>query len=293
MKILDKVRCTVRYIEENLGEKLDLSTISAAADLSPYHLHRLFAGATGITIHEYLRRRRLTEAARQMMTTDQPIIEAAIEAGYESQQAFSRVFREIYKLPPAQFRRTARFYPLQLPYDFDHIDETQCIDSKSARPQISFAEEKDINDWMRLVRLVIDGYPLLDEKEHALSLKNAIHRRHALIARTEDIAVGIMIISSVPGEIHFLGIHPLFRNMGIAQLLLGSMFGDFAADFDAISITTYRNADKADTGHRHTLKSLGFIESQLLTELGYPTQRFLLPRCLWEKRQCLMQSISA
>ena len=44
-----------------------------------------------------------------------------------------------------------------------------------------------------------------------------------------------------------------------------------------ISMTTYREDDKADTGHRDILKQLGFAERELLIEFGYPTQRFVLP----------------
>ena len=40
-------------------------------------------------------------------------------------------------------------------------------------------------------------------------------------------------------------------------------------------MTTYREGDKADTGHRDLLKSLGFAERELLIEYGYPTQRFV------------------
>ena len=42
-------------------------------------------------------------------------------------------------------------------------------------------------------------------------------------------------------------------------------------------MTTYREDDKADTGHRDLLKQLGFAERELLVEFGYPTQRFVLP----------------
>ena len=43
------------------------------------------------------------------------------------------------------------------------------------------------------------------------------------------------------------------------------------------ALTTYREGDKADTGHREILKQLGFAERELLIEFGYPTQRFVLP----------------
>ncbi len=45
-----------------------------------------------------------------------------------------------------------------------------------------------------------------------------------------------------------------------------------------ISITTYRAGDKADTGYRKVIQELGFAEAELLTEFGYPTQRFVLPK---------------
>ena len=44
-----------------------------------------------------------------------------------------------------------------------------------------------------------------------------------------------------------------------------------------ICTTTFREGDKADTGHRDLLKQLGFAERELLMEFGYPTQRFVLP----------------
>ena len=41
-------------------------------------------------------------------------------------------------------------------------------------------------------------------------------------------------------------------------------------------MTTYREGDRADTGHRALLKNLGFAEKELLIEYGYPTQRFAI-----------------
>lgn len=43
-----------------------------------------------------------------------------------------------------------------------------------------------------------------------------------------------------------------------------------------ISITTYREGDRADTGHREAILDMGFAEAELLVEFGYPTQRFVL-----------------
>ena len=43
-----------------------------------------------------------------------------------------------------------------------------------------------------------------------------------------------------------------------------------------VSITTYQEGDKADTGYRDEIKELGFAEAELLVEYGYPTQRFVM-----------------
>ena len=65
----------IDYIEDHLDGKLDLETIAQAVHYSKYHLHRQFTGALGITIHDYVLRRQLTEAAKLLVFSDKPIIE--------------------------------------------------------------------------------------------------------------------------------------------------------------------------------------------------------------------------
>ena len=63
--------------------------------------------------------------------------------------------------------------------------------------------------------------------------------------------------------------------MGIAKTFLDKLMLDILPDRE-ISVTTFRNGDRADTGHRKALQKLGFAERELLVEFGYPTQRFVL-----------------
>ncbi|WP_374042203.1 hypothetical protein [uncultured Oscillibacter sp.] len=85
-----------------------------------------------------------------------------------------------------------------------------------------------------------------------------------------------MAFSSQLGCIDFLGINPQYRKQGIHKLFLDALM-DIYLPGQEISMTTYREDDKADTGHRDILKQLGFAERELLIEFGYPTQRFVLP----------------
>ncbi len=74
-----------------------------------------------------------------------------------------------------------------------------------------------------------------------------------------------------------MGTHPLYRKKGIPKAFLDKVMQELAAGKE-ISITTYREGDRADTGHRREIKNLGFAEAELLVEFGYPTQRFILPK---------------
>ena len=83
-KNIQNITAVIEYIEAHLTEKLDLDTIADAVHYSKYHLHRMFADMTGLTAHDYIQRRRLTEAAKLLVFSDKPVMEIALLAGYES-----------------------------------------------------------------------------------------------------------------------------------------------------------------------------------------------------------------
>lgn len=262
----------IRYIENNLDNKLDLETVATALHYSKYHLHRIFTKIVGLTIHEYVQRRQLTEAAKLLVFSKRPIIEIALISGYESQQAFTSIFKAMYKMTPADFRIAEEFYPLQLEI---HLSK-EPIKMDFTKDDIQFATIKDINDWMELVHLTVDGYPCLDEDDYIEKLTFYMADKRALILRDEGMAIGIMGFSAEAGSIDFLAVHPQYRSLGIEKVFLDKLVDELLAGKE-ISLTTYREGDKADTGYREEYLRLGFAERELLTEYGYPTQRFVLP----------------
>jgi AraC-like DNA-binding protein len=271
-KIVINIETVIDYIETHLDGKLDLEQVSEAVHYSKYHLHRMFTGTVGMTIHDYVQRRQLTEAAKLLVFSDKPIIEVAFICGYESQQAFSSAFKSMYKIPPAEYRDNRAFYPLQLRFAL-HRNTTN---KDFAKDDICFAERADIPAWMDLMRLVIDGYPVMNEADYLSEITKSIDEKRALILRDGNILIGAMAFSNHSGCIDFLGIHPQYRKHGIHKLFLDALL-DIYLPGQEISMTTYREGDKADTGHRNLLKQLGFAERELLIEFGYPTQRFVLP----------------
>lgn len=264
----------LQYIEANLSGKLDLDMIAAALHYSKYHLHRIFTKTTGLTIHDYVGRRQLTEAAKLLVFSKKPIIEIALISGYESQQAFTDIFKAMYKTTPAGFREAEEFYPLQLKI---HLKE-EPITMDFTKDDIKFATHTDVDDWMELVSLTINGYPCLNKAEYIKNLYQYIADKKALILRDEGMAIGIMGFSADTGSIDFLAVHPQYRHLGITKLFLDKLIDELLYGKE-ISLTTYRAGDKADTGYREEYYRLGFAERELLVEYGYPTQRFaLLPK---------------
>ncbi|MFR5532993.1 MAG: GNAT family N-acetyltransferase [Bacteroides xylanisolvens] len=266
------IEAVIDYIESHLDGKLELETVAEAVHYSKYHLHRLFTETVGMTIHDYVQRRQLTEAAKLLVFSDKPIIEIAFICGYESQQSFSLAFKAMYKSPPAEYREERSFYPLQLRF----ILHRRTTAMEFTIQDIRLAEKKDIVDWMNLMRLVIDGYPVMDEDDYLAKLEESIDEKRALVLREGDILIGAMAFTYSPGSIEFLGVHPQYRNRGLQKLFLDTLLETYLPGQE-ISTTTFREQDKADTGHRDMLLQLGFAEKELLTEFGYPTQRFVLP----------------
>jgi len=270
------VMAAIDYIENHLMDRIDLDALAAAVGCSKFHLHRTFTETVGVTVHGYAKRRQLTEAAKLLVFSDQPIIDIALLAGYESQQAFSAVFRDMYKRPPHRYREAGRFYPLRLRHVLLEEPPVPAAGEALLRDIVS-ATPGDIPQWMALVNLVIDGFPCLEEGEHVGTLKRYIAGKRALILKRDGIAVGAMMFTPESGSIDFFGIHPQYRNLGIAKAFLDKFMEEFLTGTE-ISITTYREGDKADPGYRETYRKLGFSEAEPLFEFGYPTQRFVMGR---------------
>lgn len=261
----------ISFMESHLDGKLELDMVARAAHYSKYHLHRMFTETLGMTIHDYARRRQLTEAAKLLVFSKKSIMDIALICGYESQQAFSVAFKAMYKLPPAEYREREIFYPLQMRFTL----QKKISSSKFTKENMMFAESSDIPQWMEIVRLCIDGYPYLIEEDYIQKLRIFIEEKRALILKDEALPVGVMAFSYDTGRIEFLGIHPQYHNHSILKIFLNKLMEDLLPGKE-ISITTYRHGDKADIGYRDALKEIGFAERELLIEFGYPTQRFVL-----------------
>jgi AraC family transcriptional regulator len=95
------------YIQTHLEDALTLDDLARVACFSPYHFHRIFRGLVGEPVAEHLRRLRLERAAGRLKFTDRQVIDIALDAGYESHEAFTRAFRSNFGRAPSVYRDEA------------------------------------------------------------------------------------------------------------------------------------------------------------------------------------------
>lgn len=96
----------IDYIEDNLENHVGLEQIAQAAGYSIPHFYRVFGAVVGCSVKVYVRRRKLSKAAFDVVTTKRNITEIAFEYGFESHEAFTRAFKLAYGAPPSSFRKS-------------------------------------------------------------------------------------------------------------------------------------------------------------------------------------------
>jgi AraC family transcriptional regulator len=116
MDWLKRMNTVLDYIEENLDGDIKDSKIAALFANTRGMFQRVFAIITEMTLAEYIRKRRLTQAALDIQKTDAKIIEIAVKYGYNSAKAFSSAFKSFHGITPsdartpgAQFQSFSRF----------------------------------------------------------------------------------------------------------------------------------------------------------------------------------------
>ncbi len=136
MSYLQQIQRGVDYVEERLDEDLDLRAVSKAAGLSHAHFQRIFKALTGETLGTYVRSRRLANALDLLRTTDQRVLDVAIAAGFESQEAFARAFKKAYGMTPTDYRRLGHgnLFPKKLRFDDAYLEHVAA--SVSREPEL-------------------------------------------------------------------------------------------------------------------------------------------------------------
>ena len=104
MKWIKRLEECVDYIENNLKGEIDMSTLSRISCLSRLYFPRLFEAVTDIPLSEYIRRRRMTLAARELTEGRKKVIDIAYDYGYSTPESFSRAFKSVHGVSPSHVK---------------------------------------------------------------------------------------------------------------------------------------------------------------------------------------------
>ncbi|MCI8557861.1 MAG: AraC family transcriptional regulator [Lachnospiraceae bacterium] len=104
MEWVERLNDSMRYIEEHLTEEMDYEQLGRIACCSAYHFQRMFTYMAGVTLSEYVRRRKMSLAAVDLQGGKEKIVDIAEKYGYHSPTAFNRAFQGVHGIAPSAVR---------------------------------------------------------------------------------------------------------------------------------------------------------------------------------------------
>jgi AraC family transcriptional regulator len=108
MESWESIQKVLSHIEENLSEKVEISNLASVACLSPFYFQKLFHRLVGKPVAEYIKLRRLANAADYLAINNIQIIDVSINFGFDNHETFTRAFKEAYGLTPTNYRNNPR-----------------------------------------------------------------------------------------------------------------------------------------------------------------------------------------
>lgn len=100
MEWLKSLSKAIEYIEKNLAGEIYYEEAAKIACCSTCYFQRMFSYVAGIPLSEYIRRRRMTQAAFELQTTDSKVLDVALKYGYTSPTSFNRAFQSVHGISP-------------------------------------------------------------------------------------------------------------------------------------------------------------------------------------------------
>lgn len=181
----------VALIEDDLTEDLDVSSMARAVGTTEHHLRRMFSSLAGLPLSEYVRRRRMTVAAAEVVRGEADLLTIAVRHGYGSAEAFARAFRGVHGAGPSDVRRHGgpiRSQPVlrfSLQVEGGEPMDTRIVDlpafrlaGRAARVPLVY---EDVNPH---IQQVVQG---LTPEEHRRIERLGNARPHGLLAVVDDV----------------------------------------------------------------------------------------------------------
>ena len=105
MHAYEAIEQSLTFIEEHLTKEISTEELANTVGLSPFYFQRLFKRLVNKPVQEYVKLRRLAKAIENLKSTEQRILDVALDYGFSSHANFSRAFKETYGITPENYRK--------------------------------------------------------------------------------------------------------------------------------------------------------------------------------------------
>ena len=119
----ERIIRTLVYIQQHLDADLDLDQLASIANFSRFHFHRVFHGLVGESLQHHIRRLRLERAAQGLKHGSEPVVQIALQARFETHEAFTRAFKAMFDTSPSEYRAAHKPMPESL--SGTHFEDVQ------------------------------------------------------------------------------------------------------------------------------------------------------------------------
>ena len=131
------------YIDSHLLEDIRLEEVALCSGYSLSHFYKLFPAVTGFTVKEYIRNKRLSQAARELVKTRRKVVDIAMDYHFESHEVFTRAFTTLYGLVPSSYRKQRTDILL-----YDQMDAfARWMEDRTPRPGEQVPIQARIVEW--------------------------------------------------------------------------------------------------------------------------------------------------
>lgn len=157
---------SIKYIEDNITGNIDISKIAKIACCSVYHYQRMFSYISGITLSEYIRKRKLTLAAYELQNSNVSVVDVAFKYGYNSPTAFTRAFSKLHNVTPSKAKIqgiSLKSYP-KLTFEMTVTGQNELVYRIENKNSMRFVGKKEIifndgiNNFIRIPQIWNEAY---------------------------------------------------------------------------------------------------------------------------------------
>ena len=189
---------SVNFIEMNLCEPITRQDIASHCYVSLSMLEKLFRYALGLSIKIYISRRRITQAAKDILKFNLSITEAAMKYQFNSVEVFSRAFKRVWTVNPSEFAKNKRKFTGIFPgINLNEYEEGEEI--------VMTRKKLDMSEAYDFLRSMNDSYVLCFDLQHLTAINDVSGKAGDLaifeaISRLENAAADDMIVLRVGGD---------------------------------------------------------------------------------------------